>query len=254
MTWEEVLEMQRKGQAASQKNRALAAQGAQESAEAASKIPQGDPMLAAIGQIAGQAAGTAIGGPIGGQIGGQLGGSLAGKGDLSGVSPTKLAAGALGNAATGALASGMTSGISEAFGAEAGKNIMQDGQSMFSIEGAGLGGSDVVIPQGQQAALLQQQDADFLNKQFFATGGPVKHYKGGGTVSDAPVSVSVNPEAIQAIQTPANQSPQQFNQTSSLRGALNTTPQVSGVMDAPQQQYNQGPINSGLGNTLPGGK
>ena len=225
MTWEDIMKMQQDTQAAAQKNKAMSAQGAQTSAQEAQKsAASADAQSQMMGKLVGTAAGAAIGGPMSASFGGQLGGAAAG-GEIDPV--------ALG---MGVATSGMMGGLDSAAGGAAGE---------IGMANAGISGEQADMLSGQMEGFgLSDRMA---TGQFFANGGPVKHYKGGGTVGQSMATPQVS------IQ-PATQLPEQYNQGTQLTGALNQGNEslVGGVMDATQQPCNTtAPQQLKL---LPGGK
>ena len=242
MTWEEILEMQRKNQAGAQKNRALASQGAQESAQVAQEAAQkAAAQTQMIGQLAGTVAGAAIGGPMGAQLGGQLGGAAAG-GDID---PTKLATGAV----MGAASSGMA-------------NLLGDAAS--SASGITQGGAQDLLLEEQVGKEFGLADR-MATGQYFKQGGEVKHYKGGGAAG------TVNPQftnnaSLQPQQPPVSQysvTSQQLPQQGGLTEALNRSrmslqqqpikPSLQQTIYQPVQEPVQDPMQQQF-NKLLGGK
>ena len=223
MTWEEILEMQRKNQAGAQKNRALASQGAQESAQVAQEAAQkAAAQTQMIGQLAGTVAGAAIGGPMGAQLGGQLGGAAAG-GDID---PTKLATGAV----MGAASSGMA-------------NLLGDAAS--SASGITQGGAQDLLLEEQVGKEFGLADR-MATGQYFKQGGEVKHYKGGGAAG------TVNPQLITNASLQQQQPQQQplVNQSSVTSQQL---PQQGGLTEAlnrSRMSLQQQPIKPSLQQTI----
>lgn len=222
MTWEEIMQMQQQSQAGAQKNRAMAAQGAQQSLQeaqqAAAKSAAQQQMM---GQLAGGVIGGAVGGPAGASIGSQLGGAAAG-GDID---PMQLA--------TGSVLGSVASGSDKMFGGIAGQAAMAD---------AGIG--------GEQASMLEDQMKEFgmsdrmATGQFFKQGGPVKHYKGGGQVAQA---VQMPTQFNAPVEQQQTMVPQNYQNVGGLRQA------IQNPMQQPTQQ--QSTVNPQMvANTIQGGK